>query len=613
MAVALTEGIVAAIVNQNASAAASGNTDKILRYCGQYVQSPLRWMIVTGAGRGITSFADIRALLDTSEDAPGPDGTAPAPRQIRVSVSRLGSGSHLMAYLLATRQGWPADRLTFTVDRDFRSMRRAVCEGSSDLFMWEWFMTKPFVDAHELGVLGFIDTPWPCFGLVARQAWLGEPGNARMLSEVMRIVQAHARAFAGAEDESCDQICATFGLDLADAHAWMASVRYAPDLSAPRPMLRGVLRVLASVGVITLPPQSPKARGDGPPGDALPTAVLQGYLEAHIVETAVCPLTGPDADAPEAAATAAGDESGVAADSGSTADGAEHGDEEAHVSTGSTIKRSPSDDLFTLPARGSPAAVPGARVAGVVRSRSNSLCSTGSSNALTAAKAAAAAIAAIKAGAFGGSSVAGSTSPVPRVGAASSVGAPTRGEGMWHLKSGDALPLTAGAGGAAERRGHKASALADVLAHLSRFGGAVVQDTQTEKPSSVSFADAPGLVAERLRQIRKDSAPASPAVPRTRSGGRARDAFETGAGGDGGTHDDVALPLPSGFSFSGDVDGRAPDPVRGGSGLGDAQGLLGPSGGIPAVPAPGRARRNSRIYAPGAGWDGKDDWLIDIG
>ena len=106
VAVALTEGIVAAVLASNSSPVP-------LRYAGSYVASPLRWMIVAacdseGAPRELEELR-VRALQG---------GT------IRVSVSRLGSGSHLMAYLLALREGWPLSSLVFTEDKNFRSMRK---------------------------------------------------------------------------------------------------------------------------------------------------------------------------------------------------------------------------------------------------------------------------------------------------------------------------------------------------------------------------------------------------------------------------------------------------------------------------------------------------------
>jgi hypothetical protein len=89
-------------------------------------------MIATGAGR-----EDLRSLGDVVGGEAGPQGAGGASgaaaaaavgvdaeegedgeessRPIRVAVSRLGSGSHLMAYLLALRERWPTQRLSFVV------------------------------------------------------------------------------------------------------------------------------------------------------------------------------------------------------------------------------------------------------------------------------------------------------------------------------------------------------------------------------------------------------------------------------------------------------------------------------------------------------------------
>ena len=134
-----------------------------------------------------------------------------------------------------------------------------MSEGEADFFMWETFMTKPFVDSNELRPLGFIDTPWHCFGFVARASWLSEPGNRELLRRAGAAALASAEAFLGDEDPACEDISARFGLSLTDAHAWLRSVRYVrkdAPLAAAAPMLHQVLRVLVSVGV--LPP-----RGDG--------------------------------------------------------------------------------------------------------------------------------------------------------------------------------------------------------------------------------------------------------------------------------------------------------------------------------------------------------------
>lgn len=260
VAVALTEGVVAAIVSANINAeklrkenSSSSSTPPppLLRCAGEFVASKLRWMVAAGVRHECSSLEDVGQMLAR-------DPT----RILRFSVSRLGSGSHLMAYLLAKRQGWPQDRLQFIVQKDFRTMRRGVGEERqsgvggggenepADLLMWEWYMTKPFVDALELKALGYFDTPWHCFSFIARKDWLDVAANRELLKKASSIVFSLCREMMENEDVSCEEISAHFGIDLVDAHSWFNKVRYAQELVMPKAMVERVLEALASVGVI---------------------------------------------------------------------------------------------------------------------------------------------------------------------------------------------------------------------------------------------------------------------------------------------------------------------------------------------------------------------------
>jgi sulfonate transport system substrate-binding protein len=126
VAVALTEGIMAAVV-------ASADSPVPLRYVGGFVASPLRWLVVTGPDNAVRGLADLAARAAArGGDAGGGEGC------IRVAVSRLGSGSHLMAFLLAVREGWPLGALSFHVHKDFRTMRRGACGTAPSHFFPLW-------------------------------------------------------------------------------------------------------------------------------------------------------------------------------------------------------------------------------------------------------------------------------------------------------------------------------------------------------------------------------------------------------------------------------------------------------------------------------------------
>jgi sulfonate transport system substrate-binding protein len=160
VAVLLTEGIVQAI-HQGLKA----------RIISGYVESPLTWGIHTNRG---TSTKNI------SEWSGG-----------KFAISRMGSGSHLMAFLLAEKQGWDKSTLAFNVVGDVYGGLWALENGEADFFLWEKFTTQPFVDQGKCRRIDELKTPWPCFVIAARQEVLNTRSDelATMCSLIKKLVQ----------------------------------------------------------------------------------------------------------------------------------------------------------------------------------------------------------------------------------------------------------------------------------------------------------------------------------------------------------------------------------------------------------------------------------------
>jgi ABC-type nitrate/sulfonate/bicarbonate transport system substrate-binding protein len=137
IAVILTEGIIKDI--------AAGNPSKIVQV---YVESPLLWGIHVAAGSNYEKLADIK------------NG--------KVAISRLGSGSHLMAYVNAKKEGWDTNNLQFETVNTIDGAVEGLTNGTADYFMWERFMTKPLVDNGTFRRIGECPTPWPCFVIAVR-------------------------------------------------------------------------------------------------------------------------------------------------------------------------------------------------------------------------------------------------------------------------------------------------------------------------------------------------------------------------------------------------------------------------------------------------------------
>lgn len=116
LAIGLTEGWIAAL----------GNGAQDFRLVGNYVKSPLCWAISAGA---------TQTAVNAVEDLKGK----------RLGVSRIGSGSYVMGFVLAEERGWleeGKEPFEFVVLDTFKGLRDGVNGGKAEAFMWEVFTTK---------------------------------------------------------------------------------------------------------------------------------------------------------------------------------------------------------------------------------------------------------------------------------------------------------------------------------------------------------------------------------------------------------------------------------------------------------------------------------------
>jgi len=162
MAVILTEGIVKDII--------AGNPSKIVQV---YVQSPLIWGIHVAAKSNFHTIKDLENK--------------------KVAISRLGSGSQLMAYVNANNQGWNTDNLEFEIINTIDGAVEALTNETADYFMWEHFMTKPLVDQGIFRRVGDCPTPWPSFVIAVRDEFLKK--NPKIIEKVLEIINSTTHDF----------------------------------------------------------------------------------------------------------------------------------------------------------------------------------------------------------------------------------------------------------------------------------------------------------------------------------------------------------------------------------------------------------------------------------
>ncbi|KAF9883954.1 hypothetical protein FE257_002636 [Aspergillus nanangensis] len=248
--IGLTEGWVAGLTGkQQAQKDPAEGGYKIV---GQWVDTPLRWAIITGRERD-----NLRTVVDLKDQ--------------RVGVSRLGSGSHIMSFVLAQKQGWQSDSLTTVPLGPFQALRNGVTgsnpsapektvEPTAEFFMWEHFTTKPYFHPTAenplppLKNIGEIYTPWPSWMVVASTAVFPEPDQNAQLEQLLKLLDQGVRDFEADTTQAVKllgtgELGCTYGEE--DAKEWLKDVRFVTGTrGVDRKTIEGVVDVLKVAGVI---------------------------------------------------------------------------------------------------------------------------------------------------------------------------------------------------------------------------------------------------------------------------------------------------------------------------------------------------------------------------
>ncbi|KAI9480406.1 MAG: hypothetical protein EXX96DRAFT_562474 [Benjaminiella poitrasii] len=224
LAIALTEGLVAGI----------SKGQDFYKIVGTFVDAPLCWALSTGKSSRHTK---IESLSKTN-----------------VAISRYGSGSHIMAFVLAEQQGW-TEPFDFTVLNNFKAMRDGVNDSSCDFFMWETFTTKPYHDAGEVKRIGEITPPWPAFMFAAHRDLLLQGHQREALTAVLEAIGRASKEFMEDRDASVQLVVKMLEYPEQDVRRWFETVHYAPDHRAvSREALEVTLKTLMKADVITTAP-----------------------------------------------------------------------------------------------------------------------------------------------------------------------------------------------------------------------------------------------------------------------------------------------------------------------------------------------------------------------
>ena len=193
-----------------------------------YVNTPLTWGVYAGAKSTWNKLSEISNPT--------------------FCISRPGSGSQLMAYLLCKREGWNTKDISFREVGNMSGALKEFNENPNHLFLWERFMTKPYVDSGTLKKLGEIPTPWPSFCIVANNTVIEE--NRDALIEILETIATYTYKFKQNTLESIDYISSYFDFSIPDMKEWIIGTDWNYYLDKPELKLDRVISFLKEMSLV---------------------------------------------------------------------------------------------------------------------------------------------------------------------------------------------------------------------------------------------------------------------------------------------------------------------------------------------------------------------------
>jgi ABC-type nitrate/sulfonate/bicarbonate transport system substrate-binding protein len=145
MAVLVTEGAVRDIL--------SGGPHRVV---STFVDSALPWGVHVPAASHLHAPGELKG--------------------IPYAISRVGSGSHIMAMIHAEHLGWRPSDNDLVVVHNMRGAAERMQHGPPVIFLWETYVTASYVDQGIMRRVDELRAPWPGFVIVARESFVQDHG-----------------------------------------------------------------------------------------------------------------------------------------------------------------------------------------------------------------------------------------------------------------------------------------------------------------------------------------------------------------------------------------------------------------------------------------------------
>ena len=234
MCKALSDGSVDVALLLTEGAIVHALKDIRVKLYGIYVRSPLVWGIHVGSSSSMQKLEDMKDIAT-------------------FAISRYNSGSHLMAFVLATRLGWDVEKdMRFEVVNNIHGAQEALKKDGKLVFMWEKFTTDPYVKSGEFRRIGEQPTPWPCFVIAVRESFVKE--HEEVFEKVISVVKEETDLFHNGGEATLAYIKEHHQIQPDDARLWLQAVEWECSKGfANMDMISSTAKTLSDLGRIPEP------------------------------------------------------------------------------------------------------------------------------------------------------------------------------------------------------------------------------------------------------------------------------------------------------------------------------------------------------------------------
>lgn len=202
----------------------AGNPSKMI---GFHVKSPLIWGIHIHGDSKVNQLSEIK--------------------NPKFLVSRMGSGSHLMAFVLAKREGWKSEELAFNIVDNLPGALNTMKAETPEMFLWEKYTTKPFVDNGEMKRIGEVPSPWPCFVIAASDSIL--KSDEKLILDLRNRVYAYSKDLIKHSNFNAI-IAKEYKLEEEDVKLWFDQTEWATEASISLTEFNKIIHVMLDLGIV---------------------------------------------------------------------------------------------------------------------------------------------------------------------------------------------------------------------------------------------------------------------------------------------------------------------------------------------------------------------------